>query len=54
MPCYFFSFNRYIRVNRGDIGPGIVDLQYPAPISNWGWGEFGRNGIDAALYSGSK
>ena len=52
--CYFFSGNRYIRVTRGDTGPGTVDPGYPAPISNWGWGSFGRNGIDAALYSGTK
>jgi hypothetical protein len=51
---YFFSGNRYIRVSRGDTGPGSVNSGYPAPISNWGWGSFGANGIDAALYSGSK
>jgi hypothetical protein len=53
--CYFFSGNRYIRVTRGDTGPGTVDPGYPANISAWGWpGGFGSNGIDAALYSGSK
>ena len=52
--CYFFSGNSYIRVSRGDTGPGTVDPGYPAPISNWGWGAFGANGIDAALWSGSK
>jgi hypothetical protein len=52
MPCYFFSGNRYIRVTRGQTGPGEVDLGYPAPISNWGWGSFGANGIDASLNSG--
>src|ERR1700678_2157331 len=51
---YFFSGNRYIRVSRGDTGPGSVNSGYPAPISNWGWGAFGANGVDAALYSGSK
>jgi len=51
---YFFSGNKYIRVTRGETGPGAVDAGYPAPISNWGWGSFGANGIDAALYSGSK
>jgi hypothetical protein len=51
---YFFSGNKYIRVSRGETGPGAVDAGYPAPISNWGWGSFGANGIDAALYSGSK
>ena len=53
--CYFFSGKEYIRVTRGDTGPGTIDLGYPKPISpNWGWGSFGANGIDAALYSGSK
>ena len=52
--CYFFKGNQYIRVTRGTTGPGSVDPGYPAPISNWGWGAFGANGIDAALYSGSK
>ncbi len=53
--CYFFQGNRYIRVTRGDTGPGTVDPGYPAPISNWGWpGGFGSSGIDAALYSGTK
>jgi len=53
--CYFFKGNRYIRVTRGDTGPGTVDSGYPAPISNWGWpAGFGANGIDAALYSGTK
>ena len=49
---YFFSGNQYIRVTRGNTGPGKVDAGYPQPISNWGWGAFGANGIDAALYSG--
>jgi hypothetical protein len=52
--CYFFRGNRYIRVTRGDTGPGTVDSGYSKPISSWGWGSFGANGIDAALYSGSK
>jgi hypothetical protein len=53
--CYFFSGNQYIRVTRDVTGPGTVDPGYPRPISpNWGWGSFGANGIDAALYSGSK
>ena len=51
--CYFFSGDQYIRVTRGETGPGVVDPGYPAPISNWGWGAFGADGIDAALYSGS-
>jgi hypothetical protein len=52
--CYFFSGNQYIRVSRGYTGPGTVDAGYPQPISNWGWGAFGANGISAALYSGPK
>lgn len=52
MPCYFFSGKQYIRVTRGQLWPGTVDAGYPAPISNWGWGTFGANGIDAALSSG--
>lgn len=51
---YFFSGNRYIRVHRpGDTGAGILDGG-PSPISAWGWGTFGRNGIDAAFRSGTK
>ena len=52
---YFFSGSEYIRVTREDTGPGSVDAGYPAKISNWQWPDgFGANGIDAALYSGSK
>ena len=51
---YFFSGAEYIRVTRGDTGPGTVDPGYPKSISVWGWGEFGANGIDAALWSGTK
>jgi hypothetical protein len=50
---YFFSGQQYIRVRRSETGPGQTDPGYPAPISNWGWPSgFGKNGIDAALYSG--
>ena len=52
MPCYFFSGKQYIRVTRSYEGPGTVDAGYPAAISNWNWGSFGQNGIDAAMYSG--
>jgi hypothetical protein len=54
--CYFFSGDSYIRVTRGDTGPGTVDPGYPASIAaGWGWpAGFGSGGIDAALYSGSK
>jgi hypothetical protein len=50
--CYFFKDDRYIRVTRGDVGPGAVDSGYPRRISTgWGWpGGFGADGIDAALY----
>jgi hypothetical protein len=54
MSDYFFYGNQYIRVSRGDIGPGSLDQGYPGPITNWGWKGFGADGIDAALYSGSK
>ena len=50
MKDYFFSGNQYIRVTRGDTGPGVVDAGYPRTISpNWGWGSFGASGIDAAV-----
>jgi hypothetical protein len=53
--CYFFDGPRYIQVTRGETGAGTVDPGYPKDISDWGWpGRFGRFGIDAALYSGSK
>jgi hypothetical protein len=54
--CYFFDGGRYIRVTRGDTGPGTVDAGYPKPIDpNWGWPDgFGSGGIDAALFSGTK
>lgn len=52
--CYFFSGKEYIRVTRGETGAGTVDAGYPRPISVWNWGSFGANGIDAALYSGSR
>jgi len=52
MPCYFFSGDKYVRVTRGYEGPGTVDAGYPKPIADWGWENFGKNGIDAALYSG--
>jgi Hemopexin len=52
--CYFFSGKEYICVTRGETGPGTVDAGYPRPISAWGWGSFGADGIDAALYSGSR
>ena len=29
--CYFFKGPRYLRVTRGDTGPGTVDPGYPAP-----------------------
>jgi len=60
---YFFAGNQYIRVSRGDAGPGRVDEGYPRNISVWGWpSQFALNGnssfnvpgIDAALFSGNK
>ena len=35
--CYFFSGKQYIRVTRGDTGPGKVDAGYPASVENWRW-----------------
>jgi hypothetical protein len=49
--CYFFKGTEYIRVSREETGPGTVDKGYPRPISNWNWGAFGANGINAALFS---
>jgi len=44
---YFFSGNRYIRVTRGDTGPGTVDAGYPQDISAWGWpGGFGGSPLN--------
>jgi hypothetical protein len=41
--CYFFVGNQYIRVTRGDTGPGTVDPDYPRNISAWEWpSRFGR------------
>jgi hypothetical protein len=51
---YFFAGPKYIRVTRGETGPGTIDPGYPRPISDWGWGRFGAEGIDAALNSGAK
>ena len=64
---YFFSGDQYIRVTRGDTGPGELDEGYPKKISEgWNFPEvdlgaepesaeyFGEHGIDTALYSGSK
>src|ERR1700744_648969 len=53
MVDYFFSGNQFIRITRNVTGSGTMDAGYPKPISAWGWGSFGANGIDAALYSGS-
>jgi hypothetical protein len=52
MPCFFFSGDKFIRVTRGQVGAGAIDPGFPQPISDWGWGDFGRNGIDAAMSSG--
>jgi Hemopexin len=52
--CYFFSGSEYIGVTRDATGAGFIAAGYPAPISDWGWGSFGEDGIDAALYSGLK
>jgi len=52
MPCFFFSGDKFIRVTRGQVGAGAIDPGFPRPISDWGWGDFGRHGIDAAMSSG--
>ena len=49
MPCFFFSGDKFIRVTRGQVGAGAIEPGFPRPISDWGWGEFGRHGIDAAM-----
>ena len=59
---YFFEkFNphtyaeqRYIRVTRGETGPGTVDEGYPKQISQWNFpsGFPGPEGITGALFSG--
>src|SRR6185295_14679308 len=41
--CYFFAGEHYIRVSRGDVDPGQIDSGYPAPISDWAWGDFGAH-----------
>lgn len=51
---YFFSGPYYIVVQRDEVGPGQILEEYPKPITALGWGAFGADGIDAALYSGSK
>jgi hypothetical protein len=58
--CFFFKGAQYIQVTRGITGPylegpdGKPEISGPFPISNWNWpGGFGKNGIDAALWSGT-
>jgi hypothetical protein len=53
---YFFSGKQYIQVTRADTGLDKVNESgHPVFIYNWQWPDgFGENGIDAALYSGSK
>jgi len=52
--CYFFEGSQYISVTRGEMGPGTPDPGYPQPIASLDWNGFGADGIDAALYSGTK
>jgi hypothetical protein len=48
-----YSEQRYIRVTRGETGPGTVDKGYPLPISNWNWKGFpGSQGVTGSLFSG--
>jgi hypothetical protein len=58
--CFFFKGLQYIQVTRGITVPyldgpnGKPEISGPFPISNWKWpGGFGKNGIDAALWSGT-
>jgi Hemopexin len=50
--CYFFAASNYIRVHRGDEGPGTVDHGYPQNISAWQFGPYAATGIDAAINMG--
>ncbi len=53
--AYFFSGDQYIRITRGNTGPGTVDAGYPKSISVWNFPEeFGKHGINAAFQSGNK
>jgi hypothetical protein len=53
--AYFFSGDQYIRVTRGNTGPGTVDAGYPKSIAIWDFPEeFGKHGINAAFQSGNK
>jgi hypothetical protein len=56
----FFKCTQYIQVTRGITGPylegpnGKPEIAGPFPISKWNWPDrFGKNGIDAALWSGA-
>jgi hypothetical protein len=55
---YFFSGPNYLgrgpRITFGPHGPSSHTQTVTGPISAWGWGSFGANGIDASLYSGKK
>ena len=52
--CYFFDGNRYIRVTRGNTGPGRWILGIRRDLELGLARRFRRSGIDAALYSRSK
>jgi hypothetical protein len=63
MYVYFFAGPWYTLFSRGETGAGSIVAGYnpPRSISDWGWPtftdstqRFGADGIDAALYSGSK
>jgi hypothetical protein len=48
-----YASQRYIRVTRGETGPGTVDAGYPQSISVWAWSNFpGAEGVTGALFSG--
>lgn len=55
---YLFAGDHYLRgtVTAGSAGVPVlpVDPGYPKPITEWGWRDFGRGGIDAAFDAGSR
>ena len=51
--AYMFAGTKYIQISEGDL-ESALNNSFDNPgtsISDWGWGSFGSNGIDAALNS---
>lgn len=46
--CYLFFDGIYVRATKNSNNKFTIDDGYPLPISVWGWGDFGKEGIDAA------